>query len=168
MNSKCAYGIEPIGSARGFPATKTSSPSLAPALLQARGRLAVFVDAKERHVEVVVRELEVVGVAAKEGDVLLGGEDQADVSVFFVAVEVVLAALEERDHVAAEAGFVRLFFFDGVGHRAAGFLRFGGVHVRLDRGVHFGGDVLDALQHVEFQVDALDFLGQRFGAGSRS
>ena len=56
-------------------------------------RLAVLVGADERDVQVVAGELEVVGVAAEEGDVELGGEDEPDVGVLLVEVEVVLASL---------------------------------------------------------------------------
>ena len=74
----------------GWPATKTSSPSLDPFVLHFRivlelRRLAVLVGAEEADVEVVARVLEVVRIAAEEGDVELGGEHQADVGVFLVA-----------------------------------------------------------------------------------
>ena len=74
----------------GWPATKTSSSSLRAvrAPLQVvldLGRLAVLVDAEEADVEVVARVLEVVRVAAEEGDLLLGGEDEADVGVLLEA-----------------------------------------------------------------------------------
>ena len=45
------------------------------------GRLVVLVDAEEADVEVEARVLEVVRVAAEEGDLLLGREDEADVGV---------------------------------------------------------------------------------------
>ena len=48
-------------------------------------RLVVLVDAEEADVEVVARVLEVVRVAAEEGDLLLGGEDEADVGVLLEA-----------------------------------------------------------------------------------
>ena len=50
-------------------------------------RLAVFVGAEEADVEVVARIFEVVRVAAEEGDVELGGEDEPDVGVCFICVE---------------------------------------------------------------------------------
>ena len=46
------------------------------------GRLAVLVDAEEADVEVVSRVLEVVRVAAEEGDLLLGRKDQPHIRVF--------------------------------------------------------------------------------------
>ena len=66
-------------------------------------RLVVLVDAEEADVEVVARVLEVVRVAAEEGDLLLGGEDEADVGVLLERVQVVLAAGVERDDVGADA-----------------------------------------------------------------
>ena len=79
----------------GWPETKTSSSSLRAVLAPLQvvldlGRLVVLVDAEEADVEVVARILEVVRVAAEEGDLLLRGEDQADVGVLLEAVEVVL------------------------------------------------------------------------------
>ena len=56
------------------------------------GRLAVFVNAEEAHIQIEARILEVVGIAAEEGDILLGREDQPHVGVFFEAVEVVQPA----------------------------------------------------------------------------
>ena len=81
-------------------------------------RLAVLVDAEETDVEVEARILEVVGVAAEEGDGVLRREDEADIGVFLVAVQVILAALVERDHVAAQFRLVERFFLDS-GHDGA-------------------------------------------------
>ena len=111
----------------GCPATKTSSSSVGARLAPLQivlelGRLAVLVDAEEADVEIVARILEVVRVAAEEGDVLLRREDQPHVGVLLVAVEMVLPALVERDHVAAQPGLVERFLFDRVHHGAAGLL----------------------------------------------
>ena len=87
------------------------------------------------------------------------GEHQAHVGVLLVEVKVVDAALVERDHVAAQAGFLERFLLD-LGHDgAAGGERLGRLHVRLDGVVDALGHVLDVHEDVEFQVDALDFLG---------
>src|SRR5207249_2001294 len=67
-------------------------------------RLAVLVDAHERDVEVIARELEVVGVAAEERDGELGREDEPHVLPALVLVERVLAAVVEGDDVAAHGG----------------------------------------------------------------
>lgn len=127
------------------------------------GRLAVFVGAKDRDIEIVAGILEVVGIAAEERRLLLGREDEADVGVNLVAVKVVARALVERDDVAAQAGGVEGFLFDrGLGGVARG-EHLGGRHVGAHRGVHLGGDVLDRLEHVELEVDALELLGARAG-----
>ena len=126
-------------------------------------RLAVLVDAEEADVEIVAGILEVVRIAAEEGDVLLGREDQPHVGVFLVAVEVVQPALVERDHVAPQAGLVERLLLDGVHHRAALFLRLGRAGGRLHRRVDPLGHVLDAHQHVQFRVGALELLGLRAG-----
>ena len=47
------------------------------------GRLAVLVDAEEADVEIVAGILEIVGVAAEEGDVLLGAKTSRT-SVYFL------------------------------------------------------------------------------------
>ena len=52
------------------------------------------------------------GIAAEEGDLLLGREDQPHVGVLLVAIEPVLAALVERHHVGAQAGFLQAFALD--------------------------------------------------------
>ena len=147
----------------GWPETKISSPSLAPAGAPLQemldlGRLAVLVDAEEADVEIVARVLEVVRVAAEEGDVLLRGEDQPHVGVFLVAIEMVQAALVQRDHVAAQAGLVERFFFDRVHHGLPLLAGLGRVDSLLDGRLDSSGDVLDVDQHVQFQVDALDLV----------
>ena len=80
----------------GLPETKISSPSAAPCGAHCKivldlGRLAVLVNAEEADVEVVAGILEVVRIAAEEGDRLLRGEDQPHVGIFLVAIEVVRA-----------------------------------------------------------------------------
>ena len=59
-------------------------------------RLAVLIDAEDRHVEVVAGIGEVVRIAAKEGHLLLGRKDEADIGVLLVAIEPVFATLVER------------------------------------------------------------------------
>src|ERR1044071_218242 len=125
--------------------------------------LAVLVRAEEADVEVVARILEVVGVAAEERDRHLGREDEADVGVALVAIEVVLAALVERDDVAAQAALLRRLLLNRIHDRAAGALRIGCGHVGLDGCFPALGDVLDALQDVELEVDALHFFFRRLG-----
>ena len=85
------------------------------------GGLAVLVGAEQADVEVEPGVFEVVRVAAVEGDLFFRSEDEADVRIFLVAVEVILAALVERDHFAAEAGLVEGLLFKSGHGRAAGF-----------------------------------------------
>ena len=148
----------------GWPETNTNSLSLRARLAPFQvmldlGRLVVLVDAEEADVEIVARILEVVRVAAVKGDLLLRGEDQPDVGVLFEAIKVILPALVERDHVAAQAGLVERFLLD-LGHDgAAGREGLSALHVRLDRRLDALGHVLDAHQDVEFQIVALVFVG---------
>ena len=128
------------------------------------GGLAVLVGAEEADVEVVAGILEVVGIAAEEGDVELGREDEPDVGVLLVRVEVVLPALIERDHVAAQAGLVVRFLLDRAPSPPRRATRRGVVvHARLDRRVHPVGHVLDRDQHVQLEVGGLHLLGAGFG-----
>jgi hypothetical protein len=70
------------------------------------------------------------------------------------------AALVQGHHVAAQAGLVLRLLLD-LGHdrptRLDGFL---GVGRCRHRGIHAGGDILDGLQDVQFEIHALDLLGQ--------
>ena len=78
-------------------------------------RLAVFIDAKQRHVETPARELKVVGVAAERRHRVLRRERQPHVVVALVFVEPVLTALVERDRLALQrrAALLRLLFTRG-------------------------------------------------------
>jgi hypothetical protein len=64
------------------------------------GRLVVFVDPKETDIEIVAGILEVVRVATEKRNVLLWRKYQANVRVLFELVQVILATLEQRHHVA--------------------------------------------------------------------
>ena len=83
-------------------------------------RLAILVGTEQAHVEVEAGELEVVGIAAEERDLAFGGEDEADVGVLLRPVEVVRAALEERDDVAPQAGLLERLLLDRCHRLAAG------------------------------------------------
>src|SRR5215831_20145870 len=69
--------------------------------------LAVLVQADEGTVEAEAGEIEVGEVAAEERDRELRREHQAYIAVLAVLVELVLAALVERDHLTA-AGRITL------------------------------------------------------------
>ncbi len=96
-------------------------------------RLAFFIGAENGHVQVVAREGEVVGVAAVEGGLLLGSEDQLDVGVLLVAIEPVLAALVEGDHVGAQPGLLQAQALDLGDDRLLGVIGLDRVHALLDR-----------------------------------
>jgi hypothetical protein len=108
---------------------------------------AVLVDPQERRIEVVARELEVVRVAAEERDAELRREHQADVLVAFVGVQIVDAAVVERDDLTPQvrralAGLLEL--------RDLGLHRLAAVLVALARAsaLHPRRDVGDLDQHV--------------------
>ena len=118
----------------------------------------MLVGTKKADVEIVAGILEIVGIAAKERRVELRSEDQADVSVFLVRIKMVLPALIEGDHVAAQARLVGRFLLD-LGHRLPPGLLGRGV---VQAGSHTGGDarghVLDADQHIELEIGGLGLL----------
>ncbi len=111
--------------------------------------LAVLVDAEERHVEIVPRVLEVIGVAAEERDGKLRCERQSHVGVFLVAIEVIRPTLKQRDDVAAELRLLGRFLLDGRDHRLPRRLSLV-VRLRRDRFVDSIGHVHDLDQLVEF------------------
>ena len=126
-------------------------------VVNSRG-LVALIDVEKSDVHIVARIGKVVGIAAVEGDVRLRGKHQAHIGIFFVAVKIEDAALEERDHVAAQSGATGALFLQAR-HRC--FLRCVArrrVHLRSYRGIHRRGDVFDAHQDVQFQVGALGLL----------
>ena len=121
-------------------------------------RLAVLVDAEDREVQVVAGEGEVVGVAAEEGDLLLGGEDQPHVRVLLVAVDPVLAALVEGDVLAGEAALLLHGLLELLD---LGLAQLQGLLVRragLDGGVEAGGDVLHGHERHQLETRHLELL----------
>ena len=125
------------------------------------GWLAVFVGAKEADIEIEARILEVIRVAAVEGGLLLGREDQAHIGILLEAVKVILAALVERDDIAAQACLVERFLLQFRHHAATGEEGFLVGHAGFDGGVDALGHVLDAHENVEFQIVAALFLRPR-------
>ena len=119
---------------------------------------AVLIHAEQREIQVVAGIREVVGIAAKERDLLLRREDDPHIRVFLVAIQPVFPALIERDHVGAEAGLFQAFALDG-GDRV---LALGEFLLRVARslqGVLYAGrHVLHGDQDVHFQIGRLDFF----------
>jgi hypothetical protein len=126
-------------------------------------RGAVLVDTEETHVEGVARILEVVRVAAEEGRLLLGGHHQTHVRVALVAVQVVAAALIERDHLAEQAGRLFGLALDLRAHAAPGRAGLGRVRARGARGHDAFGHVLDRPQDVQLEVGTGQLLGSVVG-----
>ncbi len=123
-------------------------------------RPAVVVDAEEANIEVVARELEVVGIAAERGHVPVRREDEAYVGIFLVAVEIVARAAEKGDDVAREPGAVERFLLDRGGRGAQLCLGFVWRCARLERGLHAVGDVLGALQDHHFEALAVELVAK--------
>ena len=126
-------------------------------------RDAILIDAEKADIETVARELEVVGISAEEGDLLLGGENEANVGVAAVAVEVILAALVERDDPALEPGRGPGFGFDFGADFPAGERGFVAGGVGGDGGDDSVGDVFGGLKNLEFDILAPELLGRRPG-----
>ena len=104
-------------------------------------RFAVFIDAEQRHVQIVPGIGEVVGVAAEKGNLLLGREDEADIGVLFVAIEPVFPALIQGDDVGAQTGLLLAVAFNLGDHGAAeGELFLRGLR-RLDGRAHQRSDI---------------------------
>src|SRR5687767_16040980 len=66
-------------------------------------RLVILIDAKQRHIEAISGEGEIVRIAAEERNVEFGGEHQTHVGELLVLIEVVLRALIERDNFALQS-----------------------------------------------------------------
>src|SRR5215831_7308463 len=62
-------------------------------------RLTIFVHSKKADIEIVPRILEIVGVTAEEGHLLLRREDQPHVVITFVSVKMISAALVQRNDI---------------------------------------------------------------------
>ena len=122
---------------------------------------AVFVGPEQADVEVVARELEVVGVAAEERDLLLRCEYQPHIGVLLGAIEVICSPLPESHHVAPQARRCERLLFDLGHHRPAGSKRLIGRHRHRDGRLHPIGDILDGAEHVELEVMAFQLLRPR-------
>src|SRR5947209_914834 len=88
-------------------------PPFAPfeVMLQLR-RFSVLVGAEETDVQIITRIFEIVGVAAKKGNLLLRRENDPDICITLETVKMIASALVKGHDVAAQAGFVLRFFLD--------------------------------------------------------
>ena len=121
-------------------------------------RLAALVGPHQADVEVVAGKGEVVGVAAEEGHRLLGGEDEPHVRVLPVLVELVLAALVEAHHVAAQLRARGALVLDRGGRGLARLARLGVGHLRLHRALHPARHVLHRGEDVDLVARARGLL----------
>ena len=123
------------------------------------GRLVVFVGAQHAHVEVVAREIEIVGIAAEERHRQFRREYQAHILVTVVLVYIVDAAVIQIDHVAARVVSVlaHAFGFDIRFHRLLGLAVL--LAALAGRGLfHTFGDIGDGVEPVELDLGTLDFV----------
>ena len=127
------------------------------------GRLSIFVGAEDADIEIEARILEVIGIAAVERRLLLGREDDPHIVVAFVAIQIVNAALIERDHIGAQPGRVLALFLDRGDGRTARLPRIIGRHFRTHRALHPVRHILDRHEHVQFKIGRLDFVLLRLG-----
>src|SRR5207237_960962 len=79
-----------------------------------RNRRAILIKPDEGAIEIVAREVEIVGIATEERHYLLRREDQTHIGIFAVDVELILAALLERGQLTAELRLAHsaAFLFD--------------------------------------------------------
>ena len=63
--------------------------------------LVVFVNSYQGHVDIESGKVEVVRIATKKRGLKLRHKNQAHICIFFITIEVVLATLVKRNHVAA-------------------------------------------------------------------
>ena len=121
-------------------------------------RLIIFVNTEQREVEIVAWIFEVVRVTAQERNFKLRREHETHVGVLLIGVEVVLAALIERNHVVAHSVLLRGFFRDVVDFSVAR----GGSLRRRHVGFHSAGDarryVFDRDELIQLQIGGLNFF----------
>jgi len=124
-------------------------------------RLAVLVNAEQRHIQVVARIREIVGVAAEEGGLVFGCEYQPHIGILPITVKPVFAALIQRHDVGTQARLLQAFAFDpGDGGFAPSELLCRR-HGAFQRRLHSLGHVLHGPEHVDLQVRRLHLLRGR-------
>src|SRR5262245_14136964 len=123
-------------------------------VLAANG-LVVVIDTKQRHVQVVPWEVEVVRVAAKEGDSKLRSENQPNIRELPVPVKIILPTLVQSDDIAAQSGCRERLLLDRNHLGAPGTQRFRGTHIWFCCSNDSGSDVFDADQLIELEVRSL-------------
>ena len=128
-------------------------------MVRRRHRLAVLIEAQQAEIEVVPREVEVVGIAAEEAGLELRREHQAHIVEAVEGVELVLPAVIEVDHLAVvfrRLGAGRLLDRGGRRRRRRHQIATG---LARARGVHLAGHVVDRLQHLQEHARAALLFG---------
>src|SRR5215471_221322 len=107
-------------------------------------RPSVLIKTQEREIEVIAGKVEIVGIAAEEGGGKFDREHQPHVGIFAVGVEFVLAAVVERDDLAAIYRIAALtsIFFDR-GNDAVSRAQILRTVLLLGRVIHVRRDVAD-------------------------
>src|SRR5215469_16051835 len=82
-------------------------------------RSSILVNTKQADIQIVAWIFEIIWVAAEEGHLLLGSEDQAHIVVTFVPIEMVGAALVKGDHVGTKSSPVFAFLLNRRDDRTA-------------------------------------------------
>ena len=125
-------------------------------------RLVVFINANQRHVDVVTRKVEIVGIATEECGLEFRHKDEANVCVLFIAIKTVLTALVKRDNVRTQAGRFQRLSFDLRDLDSFRLERVGVAGVWLYCSVYTRSHVFDAYQLVQLKTGRLDLVGARF------
>ena len=127
------------------------------------GGPAVFVGPEKTDVEIEPWKLEVVGIAPEKRDLLLWREHQPHVGVFLRPIEMVAAALIERDDVAPQARGPERLLFDVGHHLPAGSEGVGRVQAWIHGRLHPSRHVLDRHEHVELEIETAQLVCLRRG-----
>ncbi len=122
------------------------------------GRFALFINPEQADIQIVARVLEIIGVASEEADIRFRRENQPHIRIAFVTIERILAALEERHHIAAQTSGLERLLLQTAHHFAPCLERLFGAHFGLDRRIDAFGHILDAHQDIELQIVALELL----------
>ena len=132
-----------------------------------RDRPAVAIEAQQRHVERIAREVEIVRIAAEERRLHLRREGDADIVIAVIGVEPVLPAAIEVHHFAAFQGaLAAAFLFDCCDLGSTPQADIGRRHVR-GRLADPVGDVGDRLQDRGLSARADLFVPACVGERSR-
>src|SRR5205823_14344179 len=103
----------------------------------------VFINAKDANVQIVAGILKVIRVSTEKSHLLLRRENEPHVIVAFVSIQMISAALVERNDVGAQPGFLFAFLFNRSDDSVARSGSLVARHSRLDRGVYPRSDIVN-------------------------